>query len=288
MTDLEKWKSEGSFFGFRGHDIFHRRGGAGDRVLLCLHGFPTSSYDYHKIWGGLAEDFDLIAFDMIGYGFSDKPKAFSYTTFDQADILEALVEKLEIDRFHILAHDYGNTITQEILARNLEAKRPYEIESICFMNGALFPETHRPILAQRLLISPIGSLFGRMIPESAFKKSLASVFGPGTQPSESELDDFMKLFNYNSGRRISHKLIRYMRERTKYRQRWVNALETMTQPFRFINGLSDPVSGRHLVSRFRELLPGQTDIVELENIGHFPHFEKPDAVLRFFRNFHGL
>ncbi len=288
MNDLEKWKSEGSFFGYRGHDIFYRRSGEGDRVLLCLHGFPTSSYDYHKIWDRLAEDFDVIAFDMIGYGFSDKPKAFSYTTFEQADILEALVEKLEIDRFHILAHDYGNTITQEILARDLEAKRPYEIESICFMNGALFPETHRPILAQRLLISPVGALFGRMIPESAFKKALASVFGRGTQPTESELDDFMKLFNYNGGRRISYKLIRYMRERTKYRERWVNALGTMSQPFRFINGLSDPVSGRHLVSRFRELFPGQTDIVELEDIGHFPHLEKPDAVLRFFRNFHGI
>lgn len=288
MTGVEKWKSGGSFFGFRGHEIFYRRSGSGDKVLLCLHGFPTSSYDYHKIWDGLAEDFDLIAFDMIGYGFSDKPKAFSYTTFDQADILEALLEELKIDRFHILSHDYGNTITQELLARDLEAKRAYEIESICFMNGALFPETHRPILAQRLLISPVGALFGRLIPESAFKRSLASVFGPGTQPTESELDDFMMLFNHNGGKRISHKLIRYMTERTKYRERWVNALETMPQPFRFINGLSDPVSGRHLVLRFRELFPDQTDIIELEDIGHFPHFERPDAVLRFFRNFHGI
>lgn len=287
MSSLERWKSKGDFFRYRGHDIFYRRDGGGERTLLCLHGFPMSSYDYHKIWDGLAKDYDVIAFDMIGYGFSDKPRDFTYTTFDQADVLETFVETLKIESFHILAHDYGNTITQEILARDQEESRSYKIESICFMNGALFPETHRPIFAQKILISPFGAVFGRLIPERAFRRSLASVFGPDTQPSKSEMDDFMRLFNHNGGRSISHKLIRYMSERTTHRERWVGALDTMSQPFRFINGLSDPVSGKHLVARFRELFPGQTDIVELPNIGHFPHLEKPEAVLAYVREFYG-
>ena len=53
----------------------------------------------------------------------------------------------------------------------------------------------------------------------------------------------------------------------------------MTQPFLFINGSADPVSGAHLVRRFREVVPDQTNIVELPNIGHFPHLEAPVAVL---------
>jgi pimeloyl-ACP methyl ester carboxylesterase len=60
----------------------------------------------------------------------------------------------------------------------------------------------------------------------------------------------------------------------------------MNQPFRFINGLADPVSGAHLVRRFREVLPAQKDIIELENIGHFPHFETPETVLERFLEFH--
>lgn len=288
MNNVDKWRSGGALFDFRGHEIFYRRSGAGKRTLLCLHGFPASSFDYHKIWDGLAEDFDVITFDLIGYGFSDKPPRFPYTTFDQADVLETFVEKLNVERFHVLAHDYGNTITQELLARSHESKSSYQIESICFLNGALFPETHRPIFAQKVLIGPAGPLFGRLIPEFAFRRSLASVFGPDSKPSKSELDDFMRLFDYKGGRRISHKLIRYMKERTTYRERWVAALKNMEQPFRFINGLSDPVSGRHLVTRFRQLVPQQTDIVELDNIGHFPHLEKPEAVLKHLREFHGL
>ena len=76
-----------------------------------------------------------------------------------------------------------------------------------------------------------------------------------------------------------------MTERAKYRERWLTPLQRMEQPFRFINGLADPVSGEHLVKRFRELIPEQRDIVELSEIGHFPHLECPDAVAAAYLKF---
>lgn len=284
--NLEDWKTSGDYFDCGGKAIFYHYEKNQNETLLCLHGFPTASFDYHKIWNKLGEKFSLLSFDMIGYGFSAKPTDFEYTTFQQVDILEKLLAHLEIEKLHILAHDYGNTITQEFLARAEEKRLKFSIETICFLNGALFPETHRPIIAQKILISPAGFLFGRLIPDTKFKKSLASVFGKNTQPTKRELNDFSELFRYNNGRRIAHKLIRYMRERAKYRERWVSALENMKQPFRFINGLADPVSGAHLVARFREVLPTQKDIIELDGIGHFPHFEMPETVLEKFLEFH--
>ena len=284
--NLENWKKSGDYFDADGHPVFYRYEKNENKTLLCLHGFPTASFDYHKIWNELNKKFSLVAFDMIGYGFSAKPTNFDYTTFQQVDILQSLIEHLKIEKLHILAHDYGNTITQELLARAGEDRLKFSIETICFLNGALFPETHRPILAQKILISPIGFLFGRFITDAKFKKSLASVFGKETQPTDDELNDFLELFRYNNGRRIAHKLIRYMLERTTYRARWVGALENMKQPFRFINGLADPVSGAHLVRRFREVLPAQKDIIELETVGHFPHFETPETVLERFLEFH--
>jgi pimeloyl-ACP methyl ester carboxylesterase len=283
--NLEIWQSSGSYFDFRGNKIFYRQSAESAEILLCLHGFPTASFDYHKIWGELAKKFNLLAFDLIGYGFSAKPPDFDYTTFQQVDVLQALLEYLQVKKVHILAHDYGNTITQELLARDEENRLSFTIESICLLNGALFPETHRPILAQKILISPIGFLFGKLITDSRFKQSLASVFGQKTQPSETELNDFVTLFRHNGGKMIAHKLIRYMTERAKFRERWVGSLARTTVPLRFINGLADPVSGAHLVKRFREVLP-HTDIIELVEIGHFPHFEVPDETLLHFSEFH--
>ncbi len=277
-AELNQWRVSSEYFEFRGHSISFHRTEVSEDVLLCLHGFPSSSFDYHKVWRDLAAKRPLLAFDMIGYGLSDKPPEFDYTTFLQVDVLEALLDHLQVRRVQILAHDYGNTITQEVLARRTEHGLKFEIASICFLNGALFSETHRPIFAQKLLIGPLGKLFGNLIPDTVFKKNLATVFGPDTQPTAAELDDFLWLFKNNGGKRIAHKLIRYMTERETHRERWVAALRSIDMPFRFINGSDDPVSGRHLVRRFREVVPEQTDIFELDGIGHFPHFEVPSIV----------
>src|SRR6201999_3235958 len=107
---------------------------------------------------------------------------------------------------------------------------------------------------QKILISPVGFIFGRLITDSRFKQSLASIFGPHTKPEAHELEDFLQVFKFNDGRRIAHKLIRYMSERQKYRERWVGPLQRTKIPFCFINGLADPVSGAHLVKRFREIM----------------------------------
>ncbi len=282
---LDEWRTGGEYFEHRELSIFYRRSGDGAEPVLCLHGFPAASFDYHKIWNTLSARFGLLAFDMVGYGFSSKPREWGYTTVDQVDVLQELIAHLGIQRLHILAHDYGNTITQELLARELEGLLNFEIASICFLNGALFPETHRPILAQKLLISPLGAVFGRLIPDAVFKKNLARVFGPETRPTGEELDDYLTLFKHNGGKRIAHRLIRYMTERAKYRERWVPPLQRISQPFRFINGLADPVSGAHLVRRFREVVPNQDDIIGLESIGHFPHLECPDVVSTAYLDF---
>ncbi len=280
-----EWRENGEIFDYRDLPVFYYLSENADEVLLCLHGFPTSSHDYHKIWNRLAENFSVLAFDMLGYGFSAKPLDFDYTTSIQVDVLEALLAHQKIKRIHILAHDYGNTITLELIARAKDNRLNFTIESICFLNGAMFPETHRPILAQKILISPLGFLFGRLISDNRFKKNLASIFGKNTQPTHEELDEFLHIFKFNNGRRIAHKLIRYMNERQTYRARWTGALQAIKVPFRFINGSADPVSGAHLVKRFREIVPHQTDIIELSDIGHFPHFEAPEEVLRLFFEF---
>lgn len=138
--NLENWRQKGNYFDYHGNKIFYHLSNESDEILLCLHGFPSASFDYHKIWNQLTKQFNVLAFDMIGYGFSAKPCNFDYTTFQQVDVLEALLKHLNIKKIHILAHDYGNTITQELLARAEENRLNFTIESICLLNGALFPK----------------------------------------------------------------------------------------------------------------------------------------------------
>ncbi len=104
------------------------------------------------------------------------------------------------------------------------------------------------------------------------------MFGPATQPSDSELDDFWYLISRERGQRIMHRLIRYMVDRRENRMRWLTPMQQTSVPMRLINGPLDPVSGQHLAARYRELIPN-ADCVSLPGIGHYPQVEDPEGVL---------
>ncbi|MFD0360022.1 alpha/beta fold hydrolase [Nocardia sp. GCM10030253] len=292
MEEFALWRASGRRHTHRGHQIFWRDGGAGeDGTLLCIHGFPTASWDWHAVWPGLCARFArVIAPDMIGFGWSAKPRHYQYAITDQADIHENLLREQGVGRFHILAHDYGDTVAQELLARDTQRRADGDdslvIESVCLLNGGLFPETHRARLIQRLLASPLGPLIGILGTERTFARNLAAVFGPDTEPSDDEMRQFWLLWCSKHGKRNGHKLIRYMRERRANRERWVGALQQTTVPLRLIDGLLDPVSGAHMVRRYRELIP-DPDVVELPNVGHYPQLEAPDDTLAAVLDFHG-
>jgi pimeloyl-ACP methyl ester carboxylesterase len=283
---LADWRARGKWISYAGHPIFYRDEGSGPALLL-VHGFPTASWDWHKVWPLLSARFRLIAPDLIGFGYSAKPRDYQYSIKDQATLVETLLQQLGITRVHIFAHDYGDTVTQELLARHLERgqRERLELLSVCLLNGGLFPETHRPRLVQRLLAGPLGPLVGRLTNARRFAKSFAALFGARTQPSATELSALWSLVQGGGGLNIAHKLVGYMEERRRTRERWVGALAKTPVPLLLVDGMADPVSGGHMVQRFFELVP-QPRVVALDGIGHYPQLEAPKAVVRALLDFH--
>ncbi len=277
---LREWRKAGRMAKHRGHEIFYREEGSGP-VLLLIHGFPTASWDWHSVWPLLLGERRLIAPDMIGFGFSAKPTDYAYSILDQADLHEELLASLGVTEVDILAHDYGDTVAQELLARFNDRSTTHaeglRIRSMTLLNGGLFPETHRARLIQKLLMTPLGPLLSSLSNERAFGRSFTPIFGPHTRPSRADLHDYWRLVSFNDGHRLSHKLIRYIEERRRHRERWVGALQKTAVPLRLVNGPEDPVSGAHMVARYRELVPNP-DVVLLENIGHYPQAEDPAGV----------
>ena len=288
---FESWRSAGNDYRHHGNRIFYRdQAGTGAGTLVCLHGFPTASWDWAPIWSGLRARFErVIAPDLIGFGWSDKPRDYTYSIHDQADLVEGLLTALGVDRVHILAHDYSVSVTQELLARRSEhpagERDRVGIDSVVFLNGGLFPEMHRPRLVQKALAGPLGPVVARLSTERIFSRTFSEVFGPGTKPNAEELHQFWLLMSNNGGDKLGHKLIRYIADRNEHRDRWVGALIGADMPIRLIDGPEDPVSGAHLVAYYRENVP-DADAVELAGIGHYPQVEAPDATMAAFGEFH--
>jgi pimeloyl-ACP methyl ester carboxylesterase len=285
--ELSSWLAAGRHMDYRGHRIFLRSDGPADApVLLLIHGFPTASWDWEALWPQLTRRWRVIAPDLIGFGFSAKPRAYRYSLTDQADLCEAVLRHLGVEAFHALAHDYGDSVAQELLARQAPAERARRprLQSLCFLNGGLFPETHRPVLIQKLLISPLGPLVGRLTSRARIATSMRRIFGPESPPDEALLDGFWALITHEAGPRIMHRLIRYMSERRAQRPRWVGALQSTDVPLKLIDGAADPISGAHMAARYRELVPA-ADVTLLEHIGHYPQIEAPQQVLAAFEAF---
>jgi pimeloyl-ACP methyl ester carboxylesterase len=254
----------------------------GKEPLLLIHGYPTSSYDWHALWDPLAARYSLYALDLLGFGLSDKPRNCDYPITLQADLCAALLAQNGVIRPHVLAHDYGDTVAQELLAREVEGKLP--LASLCFLNGGLFPETHRARPIQKLLANQwTGPFISRAISYGTFKRAMQRIGGVNP-PSEQELRDLWCLQVRDDGKRALARIINYMEQRRQQRPRWVGALVNSKVPRRLLCGALDPVSGRHLAERYRELVP-DADVVLFGDLGHYPHLEAPGVVVAAYLQF---
>lgn len=277
------WYMDGRMEILNDLNVFFKRSGKG-KSLICIHGFPSSSWDFEAIWPSLTERFDVMAHDLIGLGKSAKPNQPLPISL-QADIIEGLAIMAGITEAHIFAHDLGDTVAQELLARQFERSSKIKWLSCVFMNGGIFPETHHALFIQKLLMSPVGPIVAKLMSEKSMKKSLTKVFSKAHPPTNEFVHETWKLASENNGILMLPKLIRYIEERRTYRERWVMPLVNAVLPIRLINGIEDPVSGKHAADRFAEVVPN-ADIVLLENSGHYPHVETPKEVLKAFFEFH--
>lgn len=279
MVDYRIWYRHGEYVEYNGHKIYVKDSGASEKpIIFLMHGFPTSSYDWYKIWPTLHKSYRLIAFDYLGFGYSDKPYPYEYTLEEQASIADHILKVKLIDSCYMIAHDYAVSVAQEMIARRLTDEGLTQFSKIILLNGGLFPETHlaRPI--QKILLGRWGKYANQLFGKKQLKKNLINVFGPNTPPSDTEINAFWDIINYKNGKRCFHKTIHYMSDRIRNRERWLKALIETKTPIRLVNGPEDPVSGRHMVVRYKELIP-DPDVVSLEGIGHYPNVEAPQEII---------
>ncbi len=281
---FEQWSQCGKYFEWRDHNVFFQRGGKGE-VLLMIHGFPTCGWDWCWVSKHLLNRFHMVVPDLLDYGLSLNARLAVCSIADQADMLEALMKHRGINEVHILAHNVGDTVAQELLARHNSSALSFRIKSCIFLNGGMIPALHKPRPMQRLLAGPLGPLICRFMKRKHFLKGFAEIFGRYTQPSGDFLAELWPAVRGINGRGSFTRRIKYMAERKASADRWVTALTEAKLPMMLINGLADPVSGGHAADGFAKLLP-KAKIARLPEIGHYPQIEAPETVVDLVNRFH--
>jgi pimeloyl-ACP methyl ester carboxylesterase len=287
-TRLQDWLSQGSYFAFKDLNIFYRTVGLGP-PLLIFHGYPYNGFDFEKIVPSLSQRFRVIIPDMPGMGFSDKPECHRYSFEEMADVYSRLIQELSLSDIHILAHDLGNSVAQELIARDREKANAFTIRSVVFLNGGLFSDVYRPRTIQILLSrSPafIGKLLSNLMTRKMVLRATDEVFGKDTKPTPDLHDVFWDILNYKRGKSIAYLLGRLVFEKDRHQARWIRAMQETPIPLCFVNGPADPNSGLHMANRYKALIPKGALHLLSAHIGHWPQIEAPEETLGSFYSFH--
>jgi pimeloyl-ACP methyl ester carboxylesterase len=121
-----------------GVKMFYREAGPRDApVVLLLHGFPTSSFQYRELIPRLADRYRVIAPDLPGFGFTEVPNERNYKyTFDAlAESISAFTDALSLTRYALYVFDYGAPT-----GFRLAMARPERITAIVSQNGNAYEE----------------------------------------------------------------------------------------------------------------------------------------------------
>ncbi len=267
----------------RGLRFHYAEAGAGDDVVLCLHGWPQHWYEWRHLMPALAGEHRVLALDLRGFGWSDAP-ARGYEKENMADDVFAVLDALGIERVKLVGHDWGAWIGFLMALR-----RPDRIERYLALN-ILPPWTSMRAMAphlwrfwyQWLILSPgIGYRLhtgGRFVP-----KVLAGASVRREVWDDATLHAFSDTFTEPDRARAAVQMYRVfnLKEAPKI-GRYANA--HLTVPTKLLFGTGDQALRHQLLAGYEQ----HADAMELEKVdgcGHFIADEMPDLVAERAREF---
>lgn len=119
-------------------EIFYREAGErGAPVIVLLHGFPSSSRMFRDVIREMSDRYHVIAPDLPGFGLSAMPPAdrldYNFATF--AEIVAALLERIEVSRYALYVMDYGAPT-----GLRLALNHPDRVSALIIQNGNAYED----------------------------------------------------------------------------------------------------------------------------------------------------
>ncbi len=248
----------------------------GDGIpLLLVHGIGQSLYTWrHTISYFAKNGFRVIAPDLAGFGYSGHPNIY-YTVEEQALVLSALLDELEIPQVHIIAFSTGC-----LSALCIAAEQPARVLRLVLASPG-GPNEHYPF-AMRALVSWAGrKLFPLIVSDSTIKSLLHGMYFDATKLTDEVAAGYAQPYRSADVREaLVMSLMHFDDEYVR------SLLRVIQQPTLVISGMSDKMHPDNAVRAYAVAIPGARH-TRIRNCGHFVHEEKPDKfnaeALNFFK-----
>jgi len=254
------------------YDLHYLDEGKGD-ILLFIHGTPSWSFDYRNVIKELSKTFRCVAIDHIGFGLSDKPEHYDYSTINHSKTLEKFVTDKQLRNITLVVHDFGGPI-----GVNFALKQPERIRKLVILNTWLWSGKEDPDYKSlsKLLRSPLLPFLYRNLNFSP-KFILPKSFG-ANKMSGKILKQYTKPFSDKTQRNGTLAFARsLLNDQDWFETLWTGKETISSKPTLFIWGRKDPMIKPHNLHKFVAGFKNAC-VVELETRGHFPREEEPVKV----------
>ena len=182
----------------------------------------------------------------------------------------------------LVAHDMGQTVGLELMARQEEGKLPFRIKHAILLNGSTIVDLIETTPGQEASLKLPDKALTEDPPREEWYKDLTPTYGAKMQSSkdalQTNLDCQIAQIYANDGAKVMSNIVRYLLERKEFYDRWVGTFTGFhSAPMTVIWGLDDPVALESMADRVKAWRP-ETDLYKLEGIGHWPSIEAPDYI----------
>ncbi len=262
-----------------GHEIAYRSGGAGEEVVLFVHGMAGSSSTWVQVLEHLEdEELAWVAPDLPGHGRSDKPRA-DYSLGAQAAILRDILDELGHDRVTVVGTSLGGGIAMQFAYQH-----PERTARLVLVGSGGLGEEVAAVL--RVLAFPGAELVLPVATQPVLRGAVEAVSGwfgkVGLEPAPATAE-MWRSFTSLSDPRTRTAFVQTLRSVVDHRGQRVSALDKVhlarDVPTLIIWGAEDPIIPVSHAHTAHEEMPGST-LVVLDGCGHFPQVEDPRRFAR--------
>jgi pimeloyl-ACP methyl ester carboxylesterase len=268
--------------------VAYREAGAGEDVLL-LHGCPFSSFIWRRVMPQLAGDFRCLAPDLLGLGDTETAPDADWSLSAQAAMVVGLLDRLGVERTHVVGHDHGGA-----LAQLLAAEHPDRIGRLVLANAEAYDNwpsrDERPFV--RLTQLPLigDAVMWAWARRRLFRLTLSAAKAVRDRRALSDelLDGYIAANFADRHRRAKTK--RFLAgqldpDHNRTTLELLDGLRLFDHPTLLIWATEDPHFGPQWGERLLRDIPGATRLERLPGTGHLLMEERPDTVAALIRDF---
>jgi pimeloyl-ACP methyl ester carboxylesterase len=131
-------------------------------AMLLIHGYTASAYVWrHCVHSFVDAGFYVLAIDLVGFGYSEKPRWFEYSIDAQARIVERFLDHLGIGRASLVGSSYGGAV-----AATLALDYPERVDKLVLVDAVINDDLKKHPILRLVEVPVVGEMITPFLADS--------------------------------------------------------------------------------------------------------------------------